>query len=586
MQSGKFDRAEQTLKNLVKEAPQNADAWQLLATCYKNQGATKKALQAFETSLRLQPAQPHTWNNLANLHLQCENYEQAIKAYRKALQIDNNYDNARLNLALALTRAKKFPESLEHLSKLQIKHPDNPQILIGIGDNLRELKKNKEALDAYKKALNVSRDQFLPLFKIGLTHKKAKQLEKARLFFEKSLKLHPNSITVLHNLASTEAADGNLKKAIQLYKKCIQLEPANPDHHRWLNKLLWMCESHEFLNSYEAISESLRYQPDIIIEKSKFHRLAGEINKAEEELERAISYGHNTPELLAELSAVYRASGRLSKSISLLEKPAQHERNQSILRDELGHAYLQSGDFKKCKQIYSDLVNLFPLNQGFWCMYATTTQQLGDPIADELLDYNQLVRTVEIPPPSGFSSIHKFNLVLAKHLEKLHNTKREPIDQSISGGTQTLNDLFDIDDPIIQKLKQSLKTAILDHTSRLEPRKGHPFLGRLPKNIEFSGSWSVNLKRHGYHLSHFHTDGWISSAYYIEVPQDIEKNGEGWIEFGKPAFPVPNKEHADYAIKPKEGMLVLFPSYMWHGTRPFTSSNRRLTIAFDAIPTM
>ena len=36
-------------------------------------------------------------------------------------------------------------------------------------------------------------------------------------------------------------------------------------------------------------------------------------------------------------------------------------------------------------------------------------------------------------------------------------------------------------------------------------------------------------------------------------------------------------------IQPKEGRLVLFPSYMWHGTIPF-SSGERLTAPFDVVP--
>ena len=32
------------------------------------------------------------------------------------------------------------------------------------------------------------------------------------------------------------------------------------------------------------------------------------------------------------------------------------------------------------------------------------------------------------------------------------------------------------------------------------------------------------------------------------------------------------------------GRLVLFPSYMWHGTTPITGDAPRLTIAFDAVP--
>ena len=38
------------------------------------------------------------------------------------------------------------------------------------------------------------------------------------------------------------------------------------------------------------------------------------------------------------------------------------------------------------------------------------------------------------------------------------------------------------------------------------------------------------------------------------------------------------------AVKPQGGKLVLFPSYMWHGTVPFHSSQSRTTLAFDAVP--
>jgi hypothetical protein len=33
-------------------------------------------------------------------------------------------------------------------------------------------------------------------------------------------------------------------------------------------------------------------------------------------------------------------------------------------------------------------------------------------------------------------------------------------------------------------------------------------------------------------------------------------------------------------IEPKPGRLVLFPSYFWHGTRPF-AAGERLSVAFD-----
>jgi hypothetical protein len=38
------------------------------------------------------------------------------------------------------------------------------------------------------------------------------------------------------------------------------------------------------------------------------------------------------------------------------------------------------------------------------------------------------------------------------------------------------------------------------------------------------------------------------------------------------------------SVRPELGLLVLFPSYFWHGTLPFHSEQPRLTVAFDVVP--
>jgi hypothetical protein len=40
-------------------------------------------------------------------------------------------------------------------------------------------------------------------------------------------------------------------------------------------------------------------------------------------------------------------------------------------------------------------------------------------------------------------------------------------------------------------------------------------------------------------------------------------------------------QHALLPIKPREGMIVLFPSYFYHRTIPFESAEERITLAFD-----
>ena len=40
----------------------------------------------------------------------------------------------------------------------------------------------------------------------------------------------------------------------------------------------------------------------------------------------------------------------------------------------------------------------------------------------------------------------------------------------------------------------------------------------------------------------------------------------------------------EITVRPSVGLLVLFPSYFWHGTVPFRSHQPRLSVAFDAVP--
>ena len=80
--------------------------------------------------------------------------------------------------------------------------------------------------------------------------------------------------------------------------------------------------------------------------------------------------------------------------------------------------------------------------------------------------------------------------------------------------------------------------------------------------------------------------GWISSCYYVAVPRAAEDQSarQGWIKFGEPSLKVALKNPVRRAIQPAAGRLILFPSYLWHGTIPFHDKAARTTVAFDVAP--
>jgi hypothetical protein len=97
---------------------------------------------------------------------------------------------------------------------------------------------------------------------------------------------------------------------------------------------------------------------------------------------------------------------------------------------------------------------------------------------------------------------------------------------------------------------------------------------------DYTGSWSSRLRDCG-STNHIHPEGWISSCYYVALPPAVEDTkGAGLDKFGEPAWTSPLKDRR--RAFSRVGRLVLFPSYMWHGTIPFHDAHPRTTIAFDA----
>jgi hypothetical protein len=94
----------------------------------------------------------------------------------------------------------------------------------------------------------------------------------------------------------------------------------------------------------------------------------------------------------------------------------------------------------------------------------------------------------------------------------------------------------------------------------------------------------VQLRPGGFHADHLHSQGWLSSAFYVATPEAVDNGREGWLKFGEPGVPTRPSLAAEHFVKPRPGLLVLFPSYMWHGTVPFAGDERRLSIAFDLLP--
>jgi uncharacterized protein (TIGR02466 family) len=177
------------------------------------------------------------------------------------------------------------------------------------------------------------------------------------------------------------------------------------------------------------------------------------------------------------------------------------------------------------------------------------------------------------------------NRDLAAALHDRHRFSNHPLDQTLRNGTQTSRSLLTEPDPAIRAILQAFEAPIAEYRAALTASANHPLSVANTGATRFTGAWSVLLKRNGFHVNHIHPEGMLSSAYYVEVPPQAQDQAlkSGWIKFGEPRYPLPGLTAERY-VQPRPGRLVLFPSYMWHGTNPIYGEEPRLCIAFDMRP--
>ena len=85
------------------------------------------------------------------------------------------------------------------------------------------------------------------------------------------------------------------------------------------------------------------------------------------------------------------------------------------------------------------------------------------------MDNEKHVGLRHIETPEGHDSLTAFLQTLRDHLMSLHITRHHPVGQSLQHGTQTLDDVFSPDEPVIDALKVALANAVRSFTEGLPP---------------------------------------------------------------------------------------------------------------------
>lgn len=377
---------------------------------------------------------------------------------------------------------------------------------------------------------------------------------------------------LLQGLAAARFAAGDAAGAISGIAEVVALQPLWLDGHATLARLRRMAGEADDLRSYrEALARDPKQLPI-------WHAWLTTLQLAERftETPAALQAARAAvgPQPMFDLFAAIAAdeTGDHAAAGSWFDRlPATTDATTTVWRVR---SLIRRGRYAAAAEL-AHRGTALPGGRILWPYVALAWRLLDDPRWAWLEGDPTFVQTHDI-----LDDVRELREISA-HLRTLHIAREQPLDQSVRHGTQTDGPLLARIEPQIARLRDAIRAAVSRYIAALPPPDpAHPLLASPRTPIRFAGSWSVRLRGQGHHADHVHSHGWISSALYLALPEAL--GGEtraGWLTLGSCDRLVPGL--APFReIEPKPGRLVLFPSTMWHGTRPF-GEGERLTVAFD-----
>ncbi|RAK01843.1 2OG-Fe(II) oxygenase family protein [Aliidiomarina maris] len=470
-------------------------------------------------------------------------------------------------------------------------------------------------------------DTLTRLTQMAQRAKQSRQYEVALQLYTQAQQQFPQSYVAEHNLASMygdmkrfDAAQSHARMALKkgskapqtwlvlarslmglqhyqaaadAYLNAIHLQPDNFDAQREWAQLTWMLTA-DIGSTMQHIDTALKRQllPPLLLLRAQVYEYAGDLSAAQIILQRAVEQWPSAGPLLE--AAIFN-------SIQLHDASRARVFTQSLLAhypDTLqslitaSYAYAATGEAEQALQAANRASAIDPLSQQAIACQATALrllylqhgQQQHLDAYRALYDYDTLVTRTELDVPSGWSSLAAYIDDLAGALKSLHPFKTHPFGQSVRSGSQ-LPDILSYNQPVINAFEQAIAGPIARHLAQVGQGE-HPLRRRNTGQWAIDGIWSVWLQSGGFHENHVHPHGWISSACYIQLPDGVDDadTKSGWLKLGEPMMPTEPELEVEHWVKPEVGHLVLFPSYMWHGTAPFSASQPRLSVALDIVP--
>ena len=520
LQGGHPDDARRISQALLAQHPEDPRALNLGAIACFQTGDATTALALLESAIKHQPDFVDAHNNLGNVLKAEGDFVRAEAAYRKAIDMAPMYFDAHFNLGIVL----------------------------------EAMSRPAEARDAYRQALDIQPD-FLPAYlNTGNACKALGKFDEALEYYRWVLEVEPRNVDAINNMGAVFYELTRFDDAESAYRKALEIDPRHAD---------------TLYNLGVVLHEVERYQ------------------EAVDACRRAIAARPHYAECYVNLGYTLHKLDKLGDAERAYEQAIELDPDNAQVHANLADVKLARGETHAALRLCDRFLERHPGDTGMLAFKTIALRETGAADAARALTrYDEFLQARELPAPQGFESLEALNAALAEHICAHPSLVDAPASHATRHGKHSGELLVEPKGPM-GAWEAALRVAIEAYRARLADSASHPFVDNMPARYRVT-AWSVVLESQGHQIPHIHPSAWMSGVYYAALPDAVAtstQDAAGWIEFGQPPDHYHGTVEPERVLKkPREGLLVLFPSYYYHRTIPFDAEGRRISIAFDVLP--
>lgn len=220
LQLGEIDNAILEVENLIKDQPNNAAYYGLLAELYEEKGEPEKSLALYKKVLEIEPDNENIRFALYAYYKDSGEEEKSYYELKKAFENPNASIDTKVQILYGYLKTEyiETQEQGEELAKiLVIAHPEDSKSYTAIAEIYVQKGKNKEALAAYKKSVELEGGQYLIWNQIVFLEADMQWYDSLAIDSEKAIELFPTQPLYYFFSGLANFQKGNYEKSIESY---------------------------------------------------------------------------------------------------------------------------------------------------------------------------------------------------------------------------------------------------------------------------------------------------------------------------------------------------------------------------------